>query len=110
VKTHSIQIAAISGLSQLVQLKRLDLSFNKIRKIENLAELLSLEYLDLRGNSISSVNDLDELRMVSRRVCAAAIIAFVGLTFVLVIMFCSQLPTLQTLHLQDSDGDNGNPC
>lgn len=45
-------------------LKRLDLSFNKIRKIEGLSELLSLEYLDLRANSISSVNDLDELRMV----------------------------------------------
>ena len=71
-------------------LKRLDLSFNKIRKIgtwylfpllcmrtsnsnglmlfllstERLQDLLSLEYLDLRANSISSVNDLDELQQV----------------------------------------------
>lgn len=58
------QIGAITGLSHLVNLKRLDLSFNKIRKIEGLAELFSLQYLDLRANAISSVNDVDELKLV----------------------------------------------
>lgn len=47
-----------------MSLKRLDLSYNKIRKLENLAELVSLEYFDVRANAISSVNDIDELRVV----------------------------------------------
>jgi hypothetical protein len=81
------------------------LSFNKIRKIEGLAELLSLQYLDLRANSITSINDLEELKLVG--VSILPVEGYSVLMFFILALL--QLPTLQTLHLQSSDGEDGNP-
>jgi Leucine-rich repeat (LRR) protein len=53
-------ICVIEGLSMLVKLKTLNLSFNKITKIEGLANLLMLEILELGKNYIS---DCDALAM-----------------------------------------------
>lgn len=53
-------IGTMEGLSLLVKLKVLNLSFNKITKIEGLQNLLMLEVLELGKNYIS---DADALAM-----------------------------------------------
>lgn len=62
------QIVSIQGLETLVCLKRLDLSFNRIRKLDGLAENSSLEWLDLRANSLSNVDELAVLTKVCETV------------------------------------------
>ena len=58
------QIMSIQCLDTLVNLKRLDLSFNRIRKLDGLENLLSLEWLDVRANSISNMDEVSALSKV----------------------------------------------
>ena len=51
-------INTMEGLSMLVKLKSLNLSFNKITKIEGVQNLLMLEVLELGKNHISDVDAL----------------------------------------------------
>ena len=51
-------INTMEGLSMMVKLKSLNLSFNKITKIEGLQNVLMLEYLELGKNLISDVDAL----------------------------------------------------
>ena len=51
-------INTMEGLSMLVKLKNLNLSFNKITKIEGVQNLLMLEVLELGKNHISDVDAL----------------------------------------------------
>ena len=51
-------INTMEGLSMLVKLKTLNLSFNKITKIEGVQNLLMLEVLELGKNHISDVDAL----------------------------------------------------
>lgn len=55
---------SITGLETLVNLKRLDLSFNRIRKLDGLAEVFALEWLDLRANSLSNIDEINVLSKV----------------------------------------------
>ena len=50
-----------SGVSHLINLKVLDLSFNDIRVIENLGPLVHLEKLFLSNNKISAIQGLETL-------------------------------------------------
>jgi Leucine-rich repeat (LRR) protein len=51
-------VQAIEGLSQLVNLRRLNLSFNLIPKLEGLSTLLMLEVLELGKNVITNADSL----------------------------------------------------
>ena len=48
-------------LKQLVNLKKLDLSFNKIYKIDNLDTLVSLKELNLSYNQIDHIENLSKI-------------------------------------------------
>lgn len=79
------EISQICGLEALVELKRLDLSFNKIRAlegIENNALCETLVFLDLRGNQISNIGEVHGL------------------------ISCLQL---RSLHFQGPEGEDANP-
>jgi len=52
---------SITGLETLVNLKRLDLSFIRIRKLDGLSECAALEWLDLRANSITQIDEVSAL-------------------------------------------------
>jgi Leucine-rich repeat (LRR) protein len=47
-----------------VNLKRLDLSFNRIRKLDGLSVCAALEWLDLRANSLSQIDEISALSKV----------------------------------------------
>ena len=55
------QIADLSGIEYFINLKRLDISWNKVKDIKKLSGLLKLEYLRAYGNQISSVAPLKTL-------------------------------------------------
>ncbi len=55
------QISNLSGIEHFINLKRLDISWNKIKDIKKLASLTNLEYLRAFGNQISSVTPLADL-------------------------------------------------
>ena len=55
------QIADLSGIEHFINLKRLDISWNKIKDIKKLSGLTRLEYLKAFGNQITSVAPLKEL-------------------------------------------------
>ena len=59
------QIANLSGLEYFINLKRLDISWNKINDIRLLANLTRLEYLRAYGNQIVSVAPLAKLEYLS---------------------------------------------
>ncbi len=54
-------IDKIEGLSELIHLQSLDLSYNQIQKIKGLDRLMNLQELDLRNNQIQEINGLDNL-------------------------------------------------
>ncbi|MFX0098036.1 MAG: leucine-rich repeat domain-containing protein, partial [Candidatus Hodarchaeota archaeon] len=59
---NSIQkIKEVEGLSKLIRLKSLNLSFNNIRRIPNLGFLKDLEVLKLQNNQISNIEGLNEV-------------------------------------------------
>ena len=55
------QIADLSGIEHFINLKRLDISWNKIKDIKKLSGLTKLEYLRAYGNQIGSVAPLKKL-------------------------------------------------
>lgn len=55
------QIADLGGIEHFINLKRLDISWNKIKDIKKLSGLSKLEYLRAFGNQISSVAPLKTL-------------------------------------------------
>ena len=55
------QIADLSGIEHFINLKRLDISFNKIKDVKKLSGLTRLEYLKAFGNQISNVAPLKDL-------------------------------------------------
>ncbi len=55
------QIADLSGIEHFINLKRLDISWNKIKDIKKLSGLTRLEYLKAFGNQITSVTPLKDL-------------------------------------------------
>ena len=55
------QIADLSGIEHFINLKRLDISWNKIKDIKKLSGLSKLEYLRAYGNQIASVAPLKTL-------------------------------------------------
>ena len=55
------QISDLSGIEYFINLKRLDISWNKIKDIKKLSGLSKLEYLRAFGNQISSVAPLKTL-------------------------------------------------
>lgn len=55
------QISDLSGIEHFINLKRLDISWNKIKDIKKLSGLLKLEYLRAYGNQIASVAPLKTL-------------------------------------------------
>jgi len=55
------QIADLSGIEHFINLKRLDISWNKIKDIKKLSGLTRLEYLKAFGNQITSVAPLKDL-------------------------------------------------
>ena len=55
------QISDLSGIEYFINLKRLDISWNKIKDIKKLSGLSRLEYLRAYGNGISSVAPLKTL-------------------------------------------------
>ena len=55
------QIVDLSGIEHFINLKRLDISWNKIKDIKKLSGLMKLEYLKAFGNQITSVASLKEL-------------------------------------------------
>ena len=59
------QITNLSGMGYFINLKRLDISWNKISDLKPLAELTRLEYLKAYGNQISSVAPLAGLERLS---------------------------------------------
>jgi internalin A len=52
------KLVSIEGLSTLAKLRKLDLSFNQIRKLEGISNLLLLEFLELGKNQIADVEAL----------------------------------------------------
>ena len=52
------QISSLSGIEHFINLKSLDISWNKIKDIKKLAALSKLEYLRAFGNQISSITPL----------------------------------------------------
>lgn len=79
------EISQICGLEALVELKRLDLSFNKIRTLEGIEHnglCETLVFLDLRGNQISNIGEVHAL------------------------IACMQL---RSLHFQGPEGEDANP-
>ena len=80
------ELSSLAGLESQSELKRLDVSFNKIRRLEALESVPftdSLIFLDLRGNLI---DDIGEVR------CLASLTA------------------LRSLYLRGPDGEDANPC
>lgn len=74
------------GLENLIELKRLDLSFNKIGRLEGLEGLAlceSLVFLDLRGNRIENIGEVHNL---------------LGLV------------ALRSLYFRGPEGEDANPC
>ena len=59
----SFQIGKIENLDALVNLKYLDLSYNRIEKLENLDALKQLEKLYLCHNKIPKIEGLDEVSL-----------------------------------------------
>lgn len=55
------QISDLGGIEYFINLKRLDISWNKIKDIKKLSGLSKLEYLRAYGNGISSVAPLKTL-------------------------------------------------
>ena len=55
------QITDLSGIEYFINLKRLDISWNKIKDIKKLSGLTKLEYLRAFGNQIDSVAPLKKL-------------------------------------------------
>lgn len=55
------QIANLGGIEHFINLKRLDISWNRIKDIKKLSGLTRLEYLKAFGNQISSVKPLENL-------------------------------------------------
>ena len=55
------QIADLSGIEHFINLKRLDISWNKIKDIKKLSGLTRLEYLKAFSNQITSVAPLKDL-------------------------------------------------
>lgn len=55
-------ISEIKGLSNLVTLKELDLSNNRIMEIHGLNSLISLRKLDLSKNDIQEIRNIENLR------------------------------------------------
>lgn len=49
----------MEGFSALTKLRRLDLSFNQIKKLEGVSSLQMLEFLELGKNQIDSVDALN---------------------------------------------------
>lgn len=56
-----IDITEINGLSKIINLEGLDLSYNKIIEIKGLENLENLQKLDLGENKITKITDLDTL-------------------------------------------------
>lgn len=82
----SNDITNISGIEALTELKRLDLSFNKIRTVDSLesnAFCETLVFLDLRGNKIENIGDIHNL---------------------------ISLVALRTLYFRGCEGEDANPC
>jgi Leucine-rich repeat (LRR) protein len=59
---------SITGLETLVNIKRLDLSYNRIRKLDGLDLLLALEWLDLKANSLSNIDEITVLSKVQQAI------------------------------------------
>ena len=55
------QIADLSGIEHFINLKRLDISWNRIKDIKKLSGLTRLEYLKAFGNQITSAAPLKDL-------------------------------------------------
>lgn len=55
------QISDLGGIEHFINLKRLDISWNKIKDIKKLSGLTKLEYLKAFGNQITSIAPLKEL-------------------------------------------------
>jgi len=55
------QISNLGGIEYFVNLKNLDISWNKIKDIKKIAALTNLEYLRAYGNQISSITPLSNL-------------------------------------------------
>ena len=81
------EIANLGGVEGLsVDLRRLDLSFNKLQRIDALESapfLSSLVFLDLRGNKIENIGEVHIL---------------------------ITLTALRTLYFRGPDGEDANPC
>lgn len=75
----------IEGLDTCMQLRKLNLSFNKIKRVENIWHLTKLECLYLQGNVLDRVHVLDLQNM-------------------------AQLSALKVLYLQSLDRSKTNPC
>ena len=74
----------LSGIENLINLKVLDLSFNKLTTIDSLKGCVSLERIDLQGNLIKDLKNFERIST--------------GLT------------KLQNLYLQNFNGEAQNPC
>lgn len=55
------QIADLGGIEHFINLKRLDISWNRIKDIKKLSGLTRLEYLKAFGNQITSAAPLKDL-------------------------------------------------
>jgi Leucine-rich repeat (LRR) protein len=116
-------IANITSLGDLINLKNLNLSVNSITNIDSLSKLVNLEYLDLGGNQISEIKSLSSLSKLTKLAMSGNKISDISALSKLVhleelllnnnqifdISSISHLKSLELLALAENKIDNINP-